>query len=151
MTPIQLINSFLEKKEAYLALGISNLWAAHLIALSTRYSQHKALIALAINPDEPTTNFRASKFIDTTPKTETKDNFGICKDCPQPAGVIGDSVKVVKSEDIQPLNSVAEILALYKTRQDLVRAAIQLDLKPHHKASDATIAAEILKALNEEK
>jgi len=143
MTDIQLITSVVEKRQAYVDLGISNLWAAHLIALSTRYPKHKDYIAKAINPNEPTLRKNApSRFVDTSPKKPAKDNFGLCADCPQPIEAPPKDVK----EDV--FKTIADVQAVYTTRDALVRAAIQLNLKPHHKASDAKIAADILDALN---
>ena len=143
----QLVNDFIGKKETYTELSLTNVWAAHLIALAIRHPKMSETISEALKGEGvPQKARKPTVFLDVSPKDKTKVEG--CQGCEaaKKAMVLG---KIQETKKEAALETVASVMGSYPTREELTRTALQLGLTVHHKAKEETIAQQITTKLNE--
>lgn len=167
---IELLKSFIALKEAYEGLGLANLWAAHLLAWESRFSSSivvRQLVATSLRPNDTKKSVVKQKtvFINPSKPVQKVEKCDGCEEARKAVimktsyrdkltGVAPIEPKVMEqpSEDEEiGFNSIEDVYTTYPDLESLMRAAIQLNLRPHPATKEAKLAKMIFDHLNPKK
>lgn len=163
---IELLKSYIALKEAYDGLGLANLWAAHLLAWESRYSSSvvvRQLVAEALRPNETKKVVVKQKtvFINPSRPAQQVEKCDGCEEARKAVimktsyrdKITGATPVTTKPEEETEIgfNSIEDVYTAYPDLESLMRAAIQLNLRPHPSTKEAKLAKMIFDHLNPKK